>query len=469
MHSMAKLQATLLAAAACLSAQTVGARIDTILQSPAAQQAIWGIHVVDLQTGRIVYAKNPEQLFIPASNTKLFSTALVLTRLGPDYRFRTLITAPEPIDSNGRVSGLRFVGGGDPNLSGRIVPYQYESDWGEPLRYVHQFAERLASAGLKHVDGDVVGDDSAYAREPFPEGWALDDPIYDYGAPVSALLINDGAFTLRVAPSSPGQPPRIDSIPVISGMVLHNRATTGTTTELKFQRLPGTSELTVTGTVAKHREALLAMEDPALFAAEALREALMKRGIRVSGVARTEHFPAPGVALMTHESQPLIESLRVINKESVNLHAELVLLEAARAHYGTASRDIALDELKVFLKQIGIADNQHHFEDGSGLSRRTLVTPVAITRLLVYMHQSPNREAWLSTLPIGGKDGTLGKRFTKAPAAAGILAKTGSVSHVNALSGYAGRYAFSILVNNTNRPAARVRRVMDQVALALLK
>lgn len=451
-------------------AQTIGARIERILsKSPAAQQALWGIRVVNLESGAVVYSKNDDQFFIPASNTKLFSTALALNRLGPDYRFRTVITSPMPLDGSGRVSELRFVGGGDPNLSGRIIPYEYDSKPEDPLRYVEQFAQQLVDSGLKFVDGDIVGDDSAYSYDPYPEGWALDDPVYDYGAPVSALSVNDGAFTLHFSPAAVGETPTIDCVPCTDHLLIHNKAVTGDKTKLRYDRLPGSFELTIAGTVSSPHKESFGVEDSPLYAAECLRDALLKRGVRISGTARADHFSAPGATLLTHESQSLIEDLRVINKDSHNLHAETVLLEVARVSRGTGSREGAIDELKEFLKEIGVADKQYHFKDGSGLSRQTLVTATTITKLLMYMYNSPHRDAWMSTLPIGGEDGTLAKRFSGARAASQVYAKTGSITHVNTLSGYVGRYAFSILVNNTNREPGPVRRVMDQIALALAR
>jgi D-alanyl-D-alanine carboxypeptidase/D-alanyl-D-alanine-endopeptidase (penicillin-binding protein 4) len=459
----------LLLVASVLGAETIGERIEKILSTaPAAQQSFWGIQVVDLKTGAVVFEKNQDRFFVPASNTKLFSTALALTRLGPDHRFRTAITSPTKPDGSGRVTELRFVGGGDPNLSGRILPYEYNVKPDNPLRYVEQFAQQLVDSGLKAVDGDVIGDDSAYANEPYPEGWALDDPIYDYGAPVTALFVNDAMFTVHVRPAAPGSPPAIQLSPKIDSMVVNNRAVTSKTTKLKFDRLPGAFELTVSGTVSKAQEEPLGQEDPTHFAAEALREALIRRGVRVSGTARVEHFPAPGVSLLTYDSLPIIEDLRATNKESLNLHAEIALLEVARVVRGTGSREVGLDELKAFLQEAGVEDQQYYFEDGSGLSRKTLVTPRTVTKLLIYMYRSKYRDAWIRTLPIGGVDGSLDKRFAGKPAGAKVHAKTGSITHVNALSGYTGRYAFSILVNNSITGARQVRRAIDQVALALV-
>lgn len=172
---------------------------------------------------------------------------------------------------------------------------------------------------------------------------------------------------------------------------------------------------------------------------------------------------------MTHDSAPLAQNLGPLNKESINLHAEVALLEVARVRTGVGSRENAIDEMKTFLEEIGVEDRQYKFVDGSGLSRYTLLTPVTITKLLTYMYKSDNRDAWMSTLPIGGEDGTLAKRFSGSRVASQVKAKTGSMTHVNALSGYAGRYAFSILVNNSNHQSSAVRRVIDQLVLALAR
>jgi D-alanyl-D-alanine carboxypeptidase/D-alanyl-D-alanine-endopeptidase (penicillin-binding protein 4) len=223
----------------------LGVRIGRILAT--APNAFWGIQIVDLRTGATVYSRNEHQPFVPASNTKLFSTALALTRLGPDYRFKTTITSPALPDKDGRVSELRFVGGGDPNLSGRVLPYVYKSTAEDPLRQVEAFASQLVDGGVRIVDGDIIGDDSLFANEPFPEGWAVDDPLYDYGAPVSALFLNDGVFKMRVTPTAAGESPLVETNPNLQDMVLHNRALTGTPKKLQFARLPGSNEFTMTG------------------------------------------------------------------------------------------------------------------------------------------------------------------------------------------------------------------------------
>jgi len=181
-------------------AQTLRARIESALEaSPAAKRAFWGIQVVKIASGETVFQLNAERLFVPASNTKLFTTALALQRLGPDYRFETTIRADAPPDASGRVIGdLRLVGGGDPLLSGRAVPYQKGAAAGNPLQAIEALADQVFAAGVRRIEGDIVGDDTAYVWAPYPEGWAQDDAVWDYGAPVSALAVGDNVVTLAL-------------------------------------------------------------------------------------------------------------------------------------------------------------------------------------------------------------------------------------------------------------------------------
>jgi D-alanyl-D-alanine carboxypeptidase/D-alanyl-D-alanine-endopeptidase (penicillin-binding protein 4) len=470
-----------------LAGQQLSRRINTILNSSKeARQTFWGIHVVNAATGATVYRLNDNKFFIPASNTKLFSTSLALMRLGPEHRFHTTVSADAPPDDHGKVQEVRLIGGGDPNISGRIVPYQKGPETREnPFENLDELADQVVRSGVKIVAGDVVGDDTAYYWEPYPEGWSADDPVWEYGAPVSALTVNDNAFTLFVDPGIPGGPGVLTLKPAFEHLTIHNR--TGTylsgITKTVITRLPGSSELTVSGVVVpggKRNENILAIADPALFAAHLFRDALLRRGVSVGGVARAVHrregdpsTTAFGVELARHTSLPLIEDLKIINKVSQNLHAEIALREVARKRYGVGSLQGGLDELTEFLTEIGVPEKQYNFEDGSGLSRLTLVTPVAVTRLLTYMLGTPYREAWIDTLPVAGDDGSLRLRFDKIPRP-GIRAKTGTISHVSSLSGYATRkngrrYVFSIVANNYNAQSLVIRKLIDRLALALMR
>ena len=152
------------------------ARIEERLSSPAARRAVWGFQVVEIETGDVVYQHNPETLFVPASNAKLYATALALERLGPEYRFKTRVVGEAEL-AGGIIDGsLRLIGGGDPNLSARVIPYdskiEYREDRLEPIR---ELARQVAEAGVTRVTGDVIGDDTRYVWDPYPSGWSLDD------------------------------------------------------------------------------------------------------------------------------------------------------------------------------------------------------------------------------------------------------------------------------------------------------
>jgi len=272
--------------------------------------------------------------------------------------------------------------------------------------------------------------------------------------------------------------------PHVEELTIHNRTRTteGGEKKLTYQRIPGSKELVVGGVIplrGPNEKTLLAVDDPALFAANALADALARAGVAVSGRARARHRSAEdtavegtGVELARHDSLPLVEALRVVDKESQNLHAEIMLREVSRNAGAIGSRESGLEELKLFLAEAGIAAKQYNFEDGSGLSRLTLVTPTSVSRLLVYMYGSKYRDEFVSLLPVAGEDGSLKKRFREAGHGA-IHAKTGSLSHVTALSGYmlpgSGKaYAFSILVNNFNGPTSEVRAVLDKIAVLVM-
>jgi D-alanyl-D-alanine carboxypeptidase/D-alanyl-D-alanine-endopeptidase (penicillin-binding protein 4) len=472
---------SLFACAMAAPAQTLSEKLDALLKdSPVAQHAFVGVSVYDLAKGEPVYASNADRLFVPASNTKLFTTAMALTRLGPDYRFHTVVRQ-EGAD-------LVLVGGGDPTLSGRAVPYQKGPDPNPPLAAIEALADQVAARGITRIDGDIIGDDTAYVWEPYPSGWAEDDGIWDYGAPVSALTVNDNVFTLTLRAAEAGEPPALSLSPALEYFTIDNRVRTGPGLEnrVRIERPAGTRQLRLWGAMpsdpATETRLLLAIDDPALYAATAFADALERRGIAIRGRPVARHRfpnetpeptePPAGAELARRDSQPLSETLTILAKVSQNLHAEMALREVARVRRGVGSRQAGLEEERDFLKEVGIERTDYQFADGSGLARSGLVTPGAIVALLRYMYASPYRDQWIPLLPVGGEDGTLSTRFDGNPAAARIHAKTGSLSHVAALSGYAekaggGTLAFSILVNNFNTQSAGVRALIDKIALLI--
>lgn len=484
------------------TAATLAERIDQIVAATAAARtAFWGIEAVDLATGKTLVEHNAHNFFVPASNTKLFTTSMALSRLGPDFTFKTRVLADAAPDPAGCVHGaLRLIGGGDPDLSPRPLPYRMGPVTGDALVAIGALADQIVAHGVKCVAGDIIGDDTWYTWEPYAGGWSIDDPLYDYGAAASALTVNDNVQSVSVAPGAKvGETAALQLDPPLDYYLIDNRVVTAPAAGprlVRLEREPGSKQLRIWGTMplgAPPQTLALGIDDPAEFAARALRQALEERGIAVSGAARAFHQfpyqaadltkadppPAPeGAELAMRVSAPLLEDLRVTDKVSQNLHAEMALRAVGRARRNIGSREAGLEELKAFLEEIGIPDDAWHITDGSGLARSNLVTPDTVIRLLRFMWGSPEREQWISLLPVGAQDGTLANRFGEpglSPSiAARIHAKTGTVAHVSALSGYieranGGWIAFSILVNNYNGSTREITAAMDRICALIME
>ena len=466
----------ILASAGLCAAADLAQRLATAVQSaPASVRGVTGIHVVDLASGATTYASNENQLLMPASNLKLFTAALALSRLGPDFRFETSLVR-EPSGS------LVLVGSGDPSMSGRVYPYDAEA---KPIPSLHAFdeiAEGAVAAGLKVVEGDIVGSDTRYAWSPYPESWTADDSQHDYGAPVSALALNDNFVTITIRPGArAGDLAHVEIDPPFEYFSVDNRVTTGAGT-LRVTRVPGSRQILLDGAIGPRavRTELVAVDDPALFAAHALYDALLRRGVRVRGrpAARHNVLPRnvlyPGTTVFTRKSPPLAELLRAMLKVSQNLHAEMLLREVGLRTQGQGTVEAGLREMRIFLGELQIPASAWVSEDGSGLARNDEVSPRAVTRLLTAMAAGPHRALWRELLPVGGQDGTLSNRLCCTTDVVSIRAKTGSLSRAVTLSGYAdspanGKLAFSILVNNFSAPSQEVRAWVDRLASTLVE
>ena len=495
-----------------LSTKELAKRIDKYLVDPEIQRGFWGIHVIDAESGKTVYEQNPDRLFTPASNTKLFTTVTAMATLGPDYKAETTIETNGVLEPTGQLKGdLIIVGRGDPNISGRVIPYRLKTERVPPhLRALEQLADALVGAGLKQVEGDIVGDDSLFAFERYGEGWGQDDLMWSDGAPASALTVNDNTIFMTVAPGNVGEPAKITVDPDVQYYEIVNKVTTiavGTgKRDIGINREPGSRTLSIWGTIPADDQGLgegLAIDDPAEYAALALRDMLVKRGVTITGKERAEHkltselpiyaldvdkasqaqqheqhggsteaAPAitapPRTVLAKLESHPFSEDLVVINKISQNLHAEIALRAAGHARGAPASLEGALAAEQQFLESIGISKDEFRFYDGSGMSAHNVVSPRAITKLLQWTVTQPWGEQFRASLPVAGLDGSLDDRFRASVANGRIWAKTGTLTHVNALSGYAetmsGRkLIFAVLVNHHRLTSNGAKKVIDHV------
>ncbi len=485
---MAQLLISVLLLSAALRGQappTVAEKIATLVNSyPAVQKGRVGFQFVDVQSGAVLAEQNSSVFFTPASNAKLYTTALALVRLGAGYTFRTEVRTDTPwIPGQSVINDLLLIGGGDPNLSGRALPYLADAPEGDPLAAFKQLADGIAGAGIREINGDVVGVDTRYGDDPYPDGWTLDDSTYSYGAPVSALALNDNTVAVILRPGAVGELADVEVRPFSNNFVILNQVVTDSSKEshIAFRRPPGSNELIIRGVIGKSVDEWredFGVPDPASFAAETLADLLRDRGIVVHGVGHSErsgNTAIPGTLITAHESAPLSEAIQVVNKVSQNLHAEMLLREVAYCRTGVGTLENGIKERETFLEEAGITREGTGFAlaDGSGLARQDLITPNSTVALLRYMWTRPEREAWLRSLPIGDFDGSLQHRFRKIAGAQRVHAKTGSLAHVNALSGYIetqqhGFIAFSVMVNGTVGHEAQVREFIDRLCSVFL-
>jgi D-alanyl-D-alanine carboxypeptidase/D-alanyl-D-alanine-endopeptidase (penicillin-binding protein 4) len=481
------------------------ARIGAILAEPDLARGYWGIEIVSLKTGKVLYVQNGDRLFTPASNTKLFTTAAALALIGPDYKFRTSVETNGNLDRHGRLNGdLLLIGRGDPNLSGRELPYDLRTQRNDhPIKVLEDLADSLVQKGVKYVDGDLVADDSYFAFERYGEGWSQDDLVWGDGAPVSALAINDNVVFVNILPADrPGDRAFVSIVPFADYYRVDNRIITtpaGTGRRIFFNREPGSTSLTLWGEMPiddQGANQALAIEDPAAFASELFRSLLEKRGITVYGRQKAHHTELAGLStfsvtataeargggndlvhpnlpnqtlvLANYESKPLIEDIRVINKVSQNLHAEILLRLLAREKGTAPTVGNGLEVLRGFMNKVGVSNDQYVFYDGSGLSRQNLVTPHAMVELLEYASKQSWGKEFRETLPLAGVDGSLADRFKGTISQGRVYAKTGSLGGVKTLSGYAttnhgDQVAFSILSNNSNASAKKITDAIDAI------
>jgi D-alanyl-D-alanine carboxypeptidase/D-alanyl-D-alanine-endopeptidase (penicillin-binding protein 4) len=396
--------------------------IAALLAAPGTRRVMWGAVIQSLdKPGDVVFALDPDQLFVPASNAKILTVAAAADRLGWNYTFETTVRATTPVDHDGTIRGDLVVrGSGDPTP-------------GDPPRLstaVVAIAGELWQQGVRRIEGRIIGDDDGFLEEPYGAGWTWDDLPFGYSAPIGALNYNEN---VRAA-----APP------------------------------PMTSEA---------RPRYVAIENPTIAFAGALRAALVARGISVVGeasdidVAPPGPLPANAPVLVSCRSAPLSEIATRLLKASQNLYAEVFLRAIGHAPDHPGSSKAGLETINQILTGWGIDPGSLAQADGSGLSRYNLVAPSALARVLEHMYRDARlRDAWLAAMPIAGVDGTLEKRMKGTPAENRVFAKTGSHSSVRALSGYiharSGEwFVFSILANNFAPPttSADIEGVIDQV------
>lgn len=477
------------------SALELGHNIDRAIDESEFAGARWGVFVMSLRDGRVLYARAAGKAFAPASNMKIYTTAVALDLLGADYRWRTSVYADNDPDKDGTIAGnLTLYGRGAPDFSS-------SAEKNESKSALDALADELYRRGVRHIRGDIIGDESYFRGDALGDGWLWDDVQWYFGAEVSALTINDNEINVAVTPSGkPGESASIKLKPETSFVHIKNDTNTterGAQATIGITRGLSDNEVRVWGAFPAGGSAInarLAVHQPALWAAWLFRDALSARGISIEGQpravdARDKRKDAPvdsdkidsghPVELASVTSRTLGEIVHQTNKESINLYAELTLRTLGKERGATAPAkdpkkmltrgddEAGLAVIRQWLEQHGIATDAFALHDGSGLSRLDLVTPAATARLLAVVNQTASAGVFRDSLPIAGRDGTLKFRL-RSHAEGRILAKTGTLTYINALSGYATTddnetLAFSIICNDDTSAESSVK-VIDAIA-----
>ncbi|MEP6741640.1 MAG: D-alanyl-D-alanine carboxypeptidase/D-alanyl-D-alanine-endopeptidase [bacterium] len=464
-------------------------QINSTIDSSEFAYARWGICVISLANGAVLYQRDADRLFTPASNMKIYTTGVALDLLGADYRWRTSVHASTQPDAGGQIQGdLILYGRGAPDL----VAASNDSSKGSLSR----LADQLYQKGIRRIDGNVIGDESYFRGDPIGDGWQWTDLQWYFGAEASALSINGNEVDVNIVPAEKSsEAPTVKVSNAQANMVVQNRMALtdkeGRPT-VGLHRGLSDNNLEVWGEFAPSSKgfgARLSVHDPALWAARLFVEALEARGIAVGGEAQSRNArtaqssrfdPGKASELAFVASQPLSEIAKKTNKESVNLNAELILRTLGRergemaAGPEPAGRERGDDEsglavVRLWLLRAAVPSAHIALHDGSGLSRLDLVTPETSARLLVAMSKTASAGVFKDSLPIAGRDGTLAGRLRSLSDR--VWAKTGSLTYDNSLSGYmitaqGEPLAFSIMCNDqTGRDSSS--RLIDEI-LALL-
>lgn len=479
--------AALLAACASAPPQTAApprnpfAAIDSVVQIDFYDTS-WGIEVLDRTNNRVIVAHNPLRHFIPASNTKLVVTTVAMGTLGPEYRYRTPFYVAGPAgDPTAR--GLLIVGRGDPTMSGRF-------NGGDDFAVVKMLADSLYAKGIRRINGDIVVDASYFTPERVHPTWEIGDLPWYYAAPTGAFAIAEGALRLIVRGADmPGAPATATTVGAPMPIPVVVRAVTDTVgarvnVDVDYEAWPDT--LLITGSIGagKADSSWIAVPDQESFAAQALRDALNRRGIATSGAIRVVRDSAAAAtaraafdtntALVTWTSPPVSEIIAGILKPSQNWIAEQLLRTLGAQYRGRGSWSAGLDVERRYLSDVARIDSTaFSLRDGSGLSAQNVISPRGLLLLLEHARQAPWGEQYHAALPAPGmRGGTLSNRLPGLESR--LVAKTGTISNVNSLSGYMRtlddrELTFVIMTNGSGRPSGDIRRAIDRIVNTLAR
>ena len=453
--------------------------IDAIIDSPKTPAALWGVRIEESGSDKVLYSRNGDIPFIPASVAKIVSTAVALDRLGPDYTFETHLRFPQgEIPKDGIVRGdLQIIGGGDPTLG--------TPEGATGRKVLQQWAKRLKKEGVKKINGHIVGVDDIFVEEPLGQGWAWDDEQFHFSAESSGLTVHGGAAGYRIDGNKKQRlrKNQIHLYPDNDYLKTHIHIT-DEKRQVQITRRRGTNHVVVEVPRSMKRNPPMSgkvtVKNPTDWTATLLKQAIESVGIEVVGKAVDSDYlrdfkPATGM-VWTHHSNPLKEILPLANKRSINLVAEHLLrssgIQRNRKGAVTQAGSVARGKQQVanLFKKIGIKPHRYHLADGSGLSRYNLFRPEDLVKLLKAMDEHSEAKVYRDSLAQSGKDGTMTWRLRETPLEGRVWAKTGTLSSVRAIAGYlktpkGKELTFSMMVNNYASGSRKIRNRMDAILL----
>lgn len=457
--------------------QALKDQLEETFNDPNFSNANWGVLIKSLRSGEILYRKNADKLFIPASTQKLFTTSAALILLGDKFRYETQLLLNGEI-RNGKIAGdLVLRGFGDPTISSKFLD-------ANPLKLFEQWADSLKAKGVTEILGDIIGDDSAFDNERLGRGWQSENEPFWFSAENGALSFNDNCVHITVKPGNIGEKAEIYCIPQTGYINIENNAITVSQNgeeKILFSRKRGTNEIIISGMIRKNSKPIseyVTINDPTKYFISLFAEVLERKGFKFSGelLSYKELEAKPEeedlVPLYSYKSIQMKDIVKETNKNSNNFFAEQLLKTIGYKSLGLGSVDNGLKACSNLFNDMGVNLENMKMVDGSGLSRLNLVTPRHIVNLLSYMYKSEMFDAFYNSLPVAGLDGSLAARMRRTGAENNVRAKPGYNNGVSALAGYLKTFdgepvVFCMIVNNYIVPAPLATYIQDLVCIRL--
>lgn len=449
-----------------LSIFSIAAQKKSIDKQKALEHAVVSFCVKDVNTGKIVAEHNPELSATPASITKIITTSTALEILGPDFKFQTKLEYDGNL-SNGILHGNLYIkGGGDPTL-GSI--YLGDSN------FITKWAKAIADQGIKSIQGNIVADASCYDDEPIPNYWSWEDMGNYYAAGVFGLSLYDNTYNVTLKSNAPGTLTQIVvTSPEIPDMLLDNRVKSMLIgyDSAYFYGIPYSNHRLMRGGIPANKTRFTVRGDipnPPLLLSQLFYNALKTNGIKISGHA-TNMLPKvknERKILYTYDSPSLSTIIRLTNFKSNNMYAEHIFKQLSYRQYGLGTNSRSLRIVENFWKSKGISTDGVYLYDGCGLSPTDAYPSEFLTNILVYMAtQSPNKEYFINSLPMAGREGTVKYMFKNTPLYGKIKMKSGSINNVQCYAGYIlnknnTEYAFTIMINRYSCSRTEIRKIIE--------